>query len=284
MNATYRFLAATALCVSAAAGHAQIPMPGWSLSEMLEAQCGVANYTYEKFDFSRFPLRRKITEWLQPGDTVLYKRYIYDVEILAGDTPVGTVRFQSGEQVTRDTVTFVSVANEYLQASVHTYLAPDASDAEVARAADSLRAVRTFKEETEITPANQNGVSYALQYLFARSGIDVEPLLSWRNLLLGSADNGFFDHCCERVQRLKIGGDIERFARRTRFSEEYLYVLENSDPHRSPIAFFRCGGKFWMKFGMSQYTSYESVISVWRHDKKAAAISAYRLRERFRKE
>lgn len=284
MKTIHRFLLTAALCGAAATGYAQIPMPGWSLSDMFEAQCGVANYTYEKFDFSRFPLQRNLSEYVHLGDTVRYKKHIYDAAIRDSEGPVGTMRFQSRVQVTRDTVTFVSAANEWLEVSVSVYLAANATEAEVDRAVDSLQALRTFSEDTDILPANQDGVSYALQYLFARSGIDAQPVLSWRNLLLNEAGDSFFDYCCERVRRMKVGSDIERFARRMRFSEEYLYVLENSDPRRSPIAFFRCDGKFWMKLGMSQYTSYDSVISVWRHDKKAAAISVYRLRERFRRE
>lgn len=55
---------------------AQIPMPAWELSEAVERQSGVMNYTNEKFDFRRLPMHRSISEFLHPGDTVQYRTFL----------------------------------------------------------------------------------------------------------------------------------------------------------------------------------------------------------------
>ena len=48
---------------------------------------------------------------------------------------------------------------------------------------DSLKDIRTITDGMDILPAKQCGMSYALQYLFGRAGIDAEPLLSWQTYL-----------------------------------------------------------------------------------------------------
>ena len=60
---------------------AQIPMPAWELSEAVERQSGVMNYTNEKFDFRRLPMHRSISEFLHPGDTVQYRTFLFDVTV-----------------------------------------------------------------------------------------------------------------------------------------------------------------------------------------------------------
>jgi len=59
----------------------------------------------------------------------------------------------------------------------------DASDELVRHAVDSLKDIRTITDGMDILPAKQCGMSYALQYLFGRAGIDAEPLLSWQTYL-----------------------------------------------------------------------------------------------------
>ena len=80
---------------------AQIPMPAWELSEAVERQSGVMNYTNEKFDFRRLPMHRSISEFLHPGDTVQYRTFLFDVTVCDAGGPVSQLRFQSDPQVVR---------------------------------------------------------------------------------------------------------------------------------------------------------------------------------------
>ena len=81
---------------------------------------------------------------------------------------------------------------------------------------------------------------------------------------------------------MRIGGEIERFARKAEFSDEYIYLLEGNGERKMPVAFFCSDGKFWAKIGPCQYLSFDSVISVWRHDKKTTHVGVYRLKGKFR--
>lgn len=274
-----------AACAAAAAASAQIPMPGWGLSDVIERQSGVVNYTYEKFDFDRLPTPRRLTEFLRLKDTVEYKLHIYHVTVCDDAGPVAHISFQQDPQVARkeqDSVTFVSTANPWLQITATANLPLDATDAAIARTVDSLRNIRVAGEGLELLPANQDGVSYALEYLFARAGIDTDPLLTWRTYVFGSEGSTLIGYCCDRVKRTKIGDDIERFARKAKFEEDVIYVLAGNEAMKNPIVFFWCDDKFWAKIGPCQYLSFDSVISVWRHDKRATHLDAYRLKERFR--
>lgn len=152
---------------------AQIPMPAWELSEAVERQSGVMNYTNEKFDFRRLPMHRSISEFLHPGDTVQYRTFLFDVTVCDAGGPVSQLRFQSDPQVVRkeaDTVTFVAADNAWLQVVALAHLPLDASDELVRHAVDSLKDIRTITDGMDILPAKQCGMSYALQYLFGRAG------------------------------------------------------------------------------------------------------------------
>ena len=108
---------------------AQIPMPAWELSEAVERQSGVMNYTNEKFDFRRLPMHRSISEFLHPGDTVQYRTFLFDVTVCDAGGPVSQLRFQSDPQVVRkeaDTVTFVAADNAWLQVVALAHLPLDA--------------------------------------------------------------------------------------------------------------------------------------------------------------
>ena len=264
---------------------AQIPMPAWELSEAVERQSGVMNYTNEKFDFRRLPMHRSISEFLHPGDTVQYRTFLFDVTVCDAWGPVSQLRFQSDPQVVRkeaDTVTFVAADNAWLQVVALAHLPLDASDELVRHAVDSLKDIRTITDGMDILPAKQCGMSYALQYLFGRAGIDAEPLLSWQTYLSSDKAAELLGYCCEPVRKMRIGGDIERFARKAEFSDEYIYLLEGNGERKMPVAFFCSDGKFWAKIGPCQYLSFDSVISVWRHDKKTTHVGVYRLKGKFR--
>ena len=199
---------------------AQIPMPAWELSEAVERQSGVMNYTNEKFDFRRLPMHRSISEFLHPGDTVQYRTFLFDVTVCDAGGPVSQLRFQSDPQVVRkeaDTVTFVAADNAWLQVVALAHLPLDASDELVRHAVDSLKDIRTITDGMDILPAKQCGMSYALQYLFGRAGIDAEPLLSWQTYLSSDKAAELLGYCCEPVRKMRIGGDIERFARKAEF-------------------------------------------------------------------
>lgn len=279
-----RILFLVAACAAAASVQAQVPMPGWGLSDLIERQSGVVDYTYEKFDFSRFPAARRITEFLWLKDTVTYKPLIFHAGICDAEGEVAQLFFQQALQVVRkesDSVTFVSVDNARLQGALVAYLPLNASDAEVARTADSLQNIRIPSEGIKLLPAGQDDVSYGLQYLFARAGIGTEPLLTWQTYLLADDGRKLIDYCCERVKSMKVGGDIEKFARKAQFEEDAIYVCKGDGTRKRALAFFWCDGKFWAKIGPNQYMSFDSVISVWRHDKKTTHIDAYKLKKRF---
>lgn len=287
-----RILLILATCLCMAAVHGQIPMPMWVLTKALEAQCGVAEYTTEKFDFKRLPTTRKIADYLWLRDTASFKKYLYKVDICDGQGVVAQLGFQDSVQVSpmADTALFVSARNAFLEVSLNKYLAPDAPEEEIARTVGELQHMRpsleelVSQDEIGLLPAHQNGICYGLQYLFARNGIDASPIFGWDTIVRSDNDGvkELIGRCCDRVQVQKIGKDIERFARKAKFSEDYMYVCEGSDDQRrAAVVFFFCDGKFWSKVGMSQYTTYDSVISVWRHDKKATAVVAYKLKDSF---
>lgn len=284
-----RFGALSVLALLCLAGHtasAQLPMPGWLFSDLLELQAGVAEYTDELFDFSRFPVRRSIGEHFELRDTVNFegRKHIYDVGVCdRSGCRVARMRFQDEMQITRrDTLVSVSAFNPRLTVIASVYLAPDASDRQIARAVDSLRTLRELPEEARIFSADQDALSYALQYLFARHGYDPAPLFTPQSCYPG--DRELLERCCERVGTMKIGSDIGRFVRRARFDEECIYLCESESPARSPLLFFWCDGKFWGKprGGISQYKSWPSFEGVWRHDKRMIRVVAYRLKADFR--
>ncbi len=268
-------------------GSAQIPMPGWTLSDAMEAQCGVVNYTNEKFDFGRLSMPRSISDFFHLRDTLvnperknIFRTRIYD----NGGDEVALLTLQRDPQVARnDTTTFVSANSQWLQVTTFVHLVPGASQPEIDRAVDSLRNIRILPEGADILPAHQDGISYALQYLFARRGVDTSVIFNWETYLSG-ADNkaAILGYCCDKQKELKIGSDIERFARKAKFSEEYIYVCVGPNANRNfNVAFFYCDGKFWAKIGASQYLSFDSVISLWRHYKDADRIACYKLKDKF---
>lgn len=199
---------------------AQIPMPAWELSEAVERQSGVMNYTNEKFDFRRLPMHRSISEFLHPGDTVQYRTFLFDVTVCDAGGPVSQLRFQSDPQVVRkeaDTVTFVAADNAWLQVVALAHLPLDASDELVRHAVDSLKDIRTITDGMDILPAKQCGMSYALQYLFGRAGIDAEPLLSWQTYLSSDKAAELLGYCCEPVRKMRIGGILSVLPARLNF-------------------------------------------------------------------
>lgn len=280
-----RLLLIIAACFAATGILAQIPMPKWVLSEAYEAQCGVANYVNEKFDLKRLPADRVITDFLWLKDTASTKKYIYKASICDVQGEVAQLGFQSDTQVSRnsDTITFVSTCNPYLEVSLNKYLPIDASEELIARTVDSLKNIRLSADElvaagAGLLPARQNGFSYVLQYFFARHGIDASPLFMWQTMVMSPDDRKLMAYCLEKAEKMKIGKDIERFARKVTCTEEYLYAFEVPEgAQTAPTWFFYRDGKFWAKIGMSQYKSYDSLISVWRHNKKSPALIAYKL-------
>lgn len=280
-----RILLFFAALAAAFAASAQIPKPGWVLWDVYQRQCGIADYVNEKFDFSRFALRRDLSEWLTAGDTVEYKQYIYDVAVRDGRETVARFRVQAARQIgqPRDTVRRVYVHNPHLEMSISASLPPDASDCRLTAALDSLWNVRCLPDDpADVLPAEQDDFSYTMQYLFARSGIRTDPIFSWQTCV-GASDRALLlDRCCERTATFRVGSDIERFARRMRFDEECVYACSPSKEGRRPLFFFFCDGKFWLKIGMGEYVSYDSFESVWRHDKHMPRIAAYRLKAEFR--
>lgn len=263
---------------------AQIPRPGWVLSDVYQRQHGIADYVDEKFDFSRLPCRRDISEWLTLGDTTEVKRYVWDVDVCDAAGPFARLRVQAARQVgePRDTVRNVYVHNPSLEMTVSASLPAGASDEMLARALDSLWRLRELPDAPEGTmPAEQDDFSYALQYLFARNGIRSAPIFCWRTLVRTSDRALLLDRCCERAATFRIGSDIGRFVRRMRFEEDCIYGCESSKEGGRPLFFFCCDGKFWCKVGMCEYVSYDTFESVWRHDKHMPRIVAYRLKAGF---
>lgn len=274
------FLFSAVLCVVSVPAAGQLPLPGYLLSDVVERQVGVAHYTNELFDFSSLPAASPIDRFLVLRDTVRFKEYIYDVAVCDAAGCVGRVRFQDDVQIVRrDTITRVFVTNPQMHVTLCGCLPPDATDAQVAWTVDSLRQVRAFADEPDIQPTNQNGLSYALQYLFARHGIDSQPVFGDKTYVLRTDESAMLDYCCDCVKRLRVGADIERFARKAIFDEEFLYVGEGPQGRRA--WFFYHDGRFWMKFGPCQYLTFNDVISVWRHDKSMTHIAAYRLKSCF---
>ena len=214
---------------------AQIPMPAWELSEAVERQSGVMNYTNEKFDFRRLPMHRSISEFLHPGDTVQYRTFLFDVTVCDAGGPVSQLRFQSDPQVVRkeaDTVTFVAADNAWLQVVALAHLPLDASDELVRHAVDSLKDIRTITDGMDILPAKQCGMSYALQYLFGRAGIDAEPLLSWQTYLSSdkAADQLRIEH--PEAQIIAGGTDVLVQVREGRRAGKELISIQKLDELR----------------------------------------------------
>lgn len=278
------FLSFAALLLSFAA-EAQIPKPGWVLSDVYQRQCGIDDWRNEKFDLSRFALRRDLSQWLTAGDTVEYKTYVYDVAVRDGRETVARLRVQAARQVGEplDTVRRVYVDNPHLEMSLSASLPPDASDDRIEAALDSLWNVRELPDApANILPADQDDFSYAMQYLFARAGIRAAPIFSYRTLFGASDRARLLGRCCERAATWRIGSDIGRFMRRMRFDEECVYCCIPSKEGRRSLFFFCCDGRFWVKVGMCEYVSYDSFEAVWRHDKRMPRIVAYRLKAEFR--
>lgn len=280
-----RMLLAFAALLPYLAADAQIPKPGYVLSDVYQRQCGIADYVNEKFDFSRFAVRRELSEWLTTGDTVEFRKHIYDVAVCDASGPISRLRVQSARQIgePRDTVRRVYVHNPGLEMTLIASLPADASEAMCARALDSLWNVRELPDDpVDVMPAEQDDFSYAMQYLFARSGISSEPIFTWKTLVAASDRFRLLDRCCDRTATFRIGSGIERFLRRMRFDEDCIYGCESSKEGGRPLFFFFCDGKFWCKVGLCEYVSYDSFESVWRHDKKMPRIVAYRLKACFR--
>lgn len=291
------FLLAALFVAEAAATQlqAQKPMPAWLLSEVYMKQLGIAEHTNEKFDFTRFPRSRTIAAYWELRDTVQHpeKRHLMSARIFEAGEPLTTLRWQlCSEVVRKDTVTNLYAYNDALECTLCHHAAPGIPEAEAARLCDSMARITTLQElgcELEpdaqamsILPAEQSGAAYALQYLLARAGIDASPILTYRTTFWREDVPPLLDRVLRPGRALRIGSDIERFARKAHFSEGCIYAL--SQPDRTPprVWFFFADGRFWMKFGICQYVSLPSVIDVWRHCKEATRIVPYTLDPRFR--
>ncbi len=290
------FLLAAAFVAEAAATQlqAQKPMPAWLLSEVYMKQSGIAEHTNEKFDFARFARPRTIAAYWELRDTVQHpeKRHLMSARIFEAGEPLTTLRWQlSSEVVRKDTVTNLYVDNDALECTLCHHAAPGIPDAEAVCLRDSMARITTLQElgcklepdaqALSILPAEQSGAAYALQYLLARAGIDASPILTYRTTFWHGDLPPLLDRVLRPGKPLRIGSDIERFARKAHFSEDCIYAL--SLPDRTPprVWFFFADGRFWMKFGICQYVSLPSVIDVWRHCKEATRIIPYTLDPRF---
>ncbi|MFR4236202.1 MAG: hypothetical protein ACLT1W_07795 [Alistipes onderdonkii] len=164
---------------------AQIPMPAWELSEAVERQSGVMNYTNEKFDFRRLPMHRSISEFLHPGDTCSTGRS-FSTSLSA--TPGARSR-NCASRVTRR-----SCAKKRIRSlsSLRTmsWLVSRRSAHCPRRIGRAGSACGGFAEghphdyrRHGHSPGQTVRMSYALQYLFRQGGNDAEPLLSWQTYL-----------------------------------------------------------------------------------------------------
>ncbi len=268
------------------AADAQIPKPGFLVSEIIHRQCGIADYRNERFDFARFPLRRDLAGLFAPGDTIRHNTYVLDIAIRDASDSIAGYRVQSPVQVgePRDSVRNVYVHHPAFECTIKAALPADASDAAIARAVDSLHAVRTLPDDNRgiLCAADQDDFSYAMQYLLSRHGICAEPIFTWQTTV-PSVDSraALLDRCCDRAATLRVGSDIERFVRRTRFDEACIYACQPSKEGGRAIFFFYVDGRFWCKRGFTEYVSYDTFESVWRHDKGMRRIVAYRLKPGF---
>ena len=290
------FLLAAVFAVEATTmpSQAQKPMPAWLLSEAYMKQLGIAERTNEKFDFTRFPQPRTIAAYWELRDTVQHpeKRHLMSARIFEAGEPLTTLRWQLSSEVVRmDTVTNLYAFNDALECTLCHHAAPGITDVEAARLRDSMARIPTLQAlecdlvpdalAMSILPAEQSGAAYALQYLLARAGIDASPILTYRTTFWREDLPLLLDRVLRPGKPLRIGSDIERFARKARFSEGCIYVL--SQPGHTPprVWFFFANGRFWMKFGICQYVSLPSIVDVWRHGKEATRIVPYTLDPRF---
>ncbi len=281
-----RFLILSAVIAAALTARAQKPMPPFCLSEMLLRQLGVAEHTNEKFDFGRYAPDRDIRAFWQVCDTVQDPERMHLISALLkeGDRPLGRLRWQpSSEVVRKDTATNLYADNDALECMLCHHAAPGIDDAEVARLLDSMgRSTLPPTSELGLLPARQDSFSYALQYLLAQAGIDASPILNYRTMIGREEIVPFFEALCvQRGKPMRIGRDIERFARKARFDEGCVYALLGTEDS-VPTFFIYADGKFWLKFrGMCQYITLLSFVDVWRHDKQATKVVACVLRSRF---
>lgn len=277
-------LLAASFAVGLAAVQAQKPAPAYLFSEVLMRQCGIADYTHEKFDFSRLPTNRTISSFWELRDTVRHpeKRHLISARIFAGGEPLTTLRWQlSSEVVRKDTVTKLFVYNDALECTLVHNAAPGISDAEAARLRDSMARLTALEDPDghllSILPAEQGGGAYALQYLLARAGIDAAPIFSYRTTLWNEDLRPLLGRVLRPGKAMRIGSDIERFARKARFEEGCVYSLVTENETRTPLFFFRADGKFWLKYGASQYVTVPSIVEVWRLCRQATKVVPYTL-------
>ncbi len=265
------FLLAAALAVGLAAVQAQKPMPAWSISEIFAKQAGITEHTNEKFDFSRLATQRSILSCCEVRDTVRHpdKPHLISVGIFAGGRRLTTLCWDDSEEVVRkDTVTKIYADNDVLECILCHSAAPGISDAEADRLRDSMRRM-TVLEDTDahrrsFLTAIQSGGAYAVQYLLTRAGIDASPLFGYRTNLRNEDLMPLFGPLLKAGRAMRIGSDIERFARKARFEEGCVYGMVTDDAGRAPQLFFYADGKFWLKYGACQYMTLTSIIDVWR--------------------
>ncbi len=136
--------------------------------------------------------------------------------------------------------------------------------------------------DRSVLPAAQSAFPYALQYLLARARIDASPILNYRTTIWREEVAPLLEAVCRRRGKaMRIGRNIERFARKARFETDCIYALVDADG-TMPLFFFYVDGKFWLKYrGMCQYVTLASFEDVWRHDKEATQVVAYVLQPRF---
>lgn len=264
------FLLTTAFVVGLAAVQAQKPMPAWNISEMIAKQSGIAEHTNEKFDFSRLPTRRSILSCWEVRDTVRNpeKPHQMSVRIFAGGRPLTTLRWDDSEEVVRkDTVTNLYAENDALECTLCHKAAPGISDAEADRLRDSMRRMTALTDpdgSRKFLPALQSGDAYAVQYLLTQAGIDAAPLFNYRTTLWMEDLASLFGPLLKAGKAMRIGSDIERFARKARFEEGCVYGMATNGSERPPRLFFYADGKFWLKYSACQYMTLPSIIDVWR--------------------
>lgn len=282
-----RFVILLGAIAAALAAHAQKPMPAFLLGEVLLRQIGVAEYANEKFDFGRPAPARDIRTYWQLCDTVRdpEKKHLMSALLKEGDRPLARLRWQiSSEVVRKDTVTNLYVYNDLLECTLIHHAAPDIGDAEAVRLRDSMmRSAARPTSDCNVLPAEQEALTYALQYLLARAGIDASPILNYRTTVWREEHASLLEAVCvRRGKAMRIGRDIERFARKARFGTECIYALVEEDGSM-PLFFFCADGKFWLKYrgGMCQYVTVSSFVDVWRHCRRARTIVPYGLHPRF---
>ncbi len=281
-----RFVILLAAIAAALTADAQKPMPAFLLSDVFLRQMGVAEYANEKFDFDRFAPDRPVARWWRLCDTVQdpEKKHLMSALLREGERPLIRLRWQlSSEVVRKDTVTNLYVYNDALECTLCHHAAPDIDDAEAARLRDSMVRSTLFPtSDRSVLPAAQSAFPYALQYLLARARIDASPILNYRTTIWREEVAPLLEAVCRRRGKaMRIGRNIERFARKARFETDCIYALVDADG-TMPLFFFYVDGKFWLKYrGMCQYVTLASFEDVWRHDKEATQVVAYVLQPRF---